>query len=176
LEFTDNAFVLGGFSKLYAMTGWRLGYMIVPEAFIRPLQKMHQNFAICAPSLSQWAALGIYNQPRETAIAVQGMVAEYDRRRRRLLEGLLKLGFQVPVPPQGAFYIITRCGHLNPNDYELAFHILENALLAVTPGRDFGPGGEGFIRFSYANSLDNIERALVRLGEYIRKFYPRSAV
>jgi aspartate/methionine/tyrosine aminotransferase len=174
LEFTNNAFVLGGFSKLYAMTGWRLGYMIVPEAFVRPLQKMHQNFAVCAPSLSQWAALGIYNEPQAAAQDVAIMLAEYDRRRRFLLHNLGQLGFKVPVAPQGAFYIITRCQHLNPNDYELAFHMLENALVAVTPGRDFGPGGHGFIRFSYANNLANLERAMGRLGEYIQKFYPRS--
>jgi aspartate/methionine/tyrosine aminotransferase len=171
LEFTPHAFVLSGFSKLQAMTGWRLGYLIAPPEFIRPLQKMHQNFAICAPSLSQWAGLEAFLQPQRLAEDVKSMLAEYDRRRRFLIDGLRALGFSIPVAPQGAFYVFTRCQHLNPNDYELAFHILEHARVAVTPGRDFGPGGQGFIRFSYANSLENIAEALKRLKAYLKEFY-----
>ena len=103
------------------------------------------------------------------------MLEEYDRRRLRMLAGLQELGFKIPVAPQGAFYVFTRCGHLNPNDYELAFHILENAQVALTPGRDFGPGGHGFIRLSYANSLENIDEGLLRLRRYIKQFYPQVA-
>ncbi|MDR1396697.1 MAG: pyridoxal phosphate-dependent aminotransferase [Desulfarculales bacterium] len=175
LEFTPHAFVLGGFSKLQAMTGWRLGYLIAPPAFIRPLQKMHQNFAICAPSISQWAALEIFRQPERVGEDIKNMLTEYDRRRLRLVQGLRDLGFSIPVAPQGAFYVFTRCDHLNPNDYDLAFHILEHAHVAVTPGRDFGPGGHGFIRLSYANSLENIEEALKRLKAYLKEFYPSQA-
>jgi aspartate/methionine/tyrosine aminotransferase len=174
LEFSSRAFVLSGFSKLQAMTGWRLGYLIAPPEFIRPLQKMQQNFAICAPSLSQWAALEMFLQPQSLAADIKTMLAEYDRRRRFLIDGLRELGFAIPVAPKGAFYVFTRCRHLNPNDYELAFHILEHARVAVTPGRDFGPGGHGFIRLSYANSLENIAEGLKRLKAYLKEFYPGS--
>lgn len=168
LEFTDNAFVLNGFSKLYAMTGWRLGYLIVPPQYIRPLQKMHQNFAICAPSLAQWAGIAALTQAQDD---VARMVERYDARRQRLVAGLKKLGFKIPVTPTGAFYVFTRCDHLDADDYRLAFHILENAGVAVTPGRDFGPGGHGFLRFSYANNLANIEEALRRLKDYLARFH-----
>jgi len=169
LEFTPNAFVLGGFSKLYAMTGWRLGYIIAPEPFVRPLQKMHQNFAICAPSVAQWAAIAAVEQCQED---VARMVHTYDQRRRHLLAGLKRLGFPIPVEPTGAFYVFTRCDHLDPDDYSLAFHILDHARVALTPGRDFGPSGRGHLRFSYATSIDNITEGLKRLEEYLRRFYP----
>ncbi len=172
LEFTDNAFVLDGFSKRYAMCGWRLGYLIAPADFIRPLQKMHQNFAICAPSVSQWAGVAAlkYAWPE-----VERMRGIYDTRRRRLVEGLRNLGFDIPVEPGGAFYIFTGCSHLDPDDYRLAFDILEKAGVAVAPGRDFGPGGRGFLRFSYCNSLENIEQALVRLGEYLSRYHTQAS-
>ncbi len=169
LEFTDQAFVLNGFSKLYAMTGWRLGYLIVPQPFIRPLQKMHQNFAICAPSLAQWAGIAALTQCQEP---VERMRRRYDARRRRLVQGLKKLGFGIKVEPTGAFYVLARADHIDPDDYRLAFHILDQAGVAVTPGRDFGPGGHGFLRFSYANSLASIEEGLERLRTYLERFHP----
>ena len=169
LEFTPNAFVLNGFSKLYAMTGWRLGYLIVPEPFVRPLQKMHQNFAICAPSVAQWAGIAALTQAEAD---VARMVERYNARRLRLVQGLRDLGLKIAVTPTGAFYVLARADHIDPDDYELAFHILENSGVGVAPGRDFGEGGKGFLRFSYANNLANIERALVRLGEYMRRFHP----
>ncbi|MCF8033802.1 MAG: pyridoxal phosphate-dependent aminotransferase [Desulfarculaceae bacterium] len=169
LEYTDNAFVLDGFSKRYAMCGWRLGYVIAPANYVRPLQKMHQNFAICAPSVSQWAGVAALE---DAWPEVERMRAVYDTRRRRLIEGLKELGFAIPVEPKGAFYIFTSCAHLDPDDYKLAFDILERTGVAVAPGRDFGPGGHGFLRFSYCNSLENIETALERLGAYLAEHYP----
>lgn len=169
LEYTDNAFVLDGFSKRYAMCGWRLGYLIAPPRFVRPLQKMHQNFAICAPSVSQWAGVAAL---RHAWPEVERMRSVYDTRRRRLIDGLRELGFQIPVAPKGAFYIFTSCAHLDTDDYKLAFDILEKSGVAVAPGRDFGPGGHGFLRFSYCNSMENIEQGLVRLGDYLARYYP----
>lgn len=168
LEFTDNAFVLNGFSKIYAMTGWRLGYVIAPPHYVRPLQKMHQNFAICAPSLAQWAGVTALSDPRAQA-DVERMRERYNARRLRLVEGLKELGLGIKVTPTGAFYVLARVDHIDPDDYRLAFDILDKAGVAVTPGRDFGPGGRGFIRFSYANSLANIEEALSRLADYLAK-------
>ena len=166
LEYTDRAFVLGGFSKLYAMTGWRLGYLIMPPQYVRPLQKMHQNFAICAPSIAQWAGVAALSDPR-AAQAVEEMRRRYDARRRLMVEGLRQLGLGIRVTPNGAFYVLARCDHIDPDEYRLAFDILEKAGVACTPGRDFGPGGRGYLRFSYANNRANIAEGLRRLKDYL---------
>jgi len=164
LEFTDRAFVLNGFSKLYAMTGWRLGYLIAPKDFIRPLQRLMQNFFISANPFVQRAGIAALTQ---AGPEVARMRAVFDERRRFLLAGLRRLGFRLPVEPTGAFYVFVNARHLSWDSYALAFDILEKAGVGVTPGIDFGPGGEGFLRFSYANSLENLAEALVRLEAYL---------
>jgi aspartate/methionine/tyrosine aminotransferase len=165
LEFTDRAFVINGFSKLYAMTGWRLGFLICPKDFIRPLQKLMQNFFISANPFVQRAGMAAITQAGPD---IERMRATYDARRHFLLDGLTKLGFHIPVAPTGAFYVFVNARHLASDSYTLAFDILEKAKVGVTPGIDFGPGGEGFLRFSYANSLKNLEEALRRLDNYLR--------
>jgi aspartate/methionine/tyrosine aminotransferase len=167
LEFTDRAFVINGFSKLYAMTGWRLGYLIAPEDFIRPLQKLMQNFFISANPFVQRAGIAALTQ---TGPEIEQMRAAYDARRRFLIAGLQKLGFRLPAPPTGAFYVFVNARHLSPDSYALAFNILEKAGVGVTPGIDFGAEGEGFLRFSYANSLENLAEALRRLEVYLAAF------
>lgn len=166
LEFTQEAFVLNGFSKLYAMTGWRLGYVIVPERFVRPMQKMQQNFFISAAAFVQRAAIAAL---RHTETQVQEMVSTYDRRRRLLLSGLREIGLPVPVDPQGAFCVLVDARHLDSDSYRLAFDILEKVGVAVTPGVDFGPSAEGHLRFSYANSSENLQEGIRRLSGYIRE-------
>jgi aspartate/methionine/tyrosine aminotransferase len=164
LEFTDRAFVINGFSKLYAMTGWRLGYLIAPRDFIRPLQRLMQNFFISANAFVQRAGIAALTQ---AGPEVARMRAVFDERRRFLVAGLRRLGFRIPVEPTGAFYVFVNARHLSSDSYALAFDILEQAGVGVTPGIDFGPGGEGFLRFSYANSLDNLAEALRRLEAYL---------
>ena len=164
LEFTDRAFVINGFSKVYAMTGWRLGYLIAPLDFIRPLQKLMQNFFISANPFVQRAGIAALTL---AGPEIEAMRVTYDARRRFLLAGLARLGFRIPVPPTGAFYIFVNARHLSTDSYALAFDILEKAKVGVAPGIDFGPGGEGFLRFSYANSLENLEEALRRLETYL---------
>jgi aspartate/methionine/tyrosine aminotransferase len=164
LEFTDNAFVLNGFSKLYAMTGWRLGYLISPPDFIRPMQKMQQNFFISAGSISQWAGLAALKKARDD---VEHMKIIYDERRTYMIKRVRKMGFGLPVEPAGAFYMLVNAKHLSKSSYELAFEILEKAKVGVTPGIDFGQNAEGYLRLSYANSLDNIKEGLRRLEEYL---------
>jgi aspartate/methionine/tyrosine aminotransferase len=164
LEFTDRAFVINGFSKLYAMTGWRLGYLIAPLNFIRPLQKLMQNFFISANPFVQRAGIVALTQ---TGAEIEAMRATYDARRRFLLSGLKNLGFRIPVPPTGAFYVFVNARHLSADSYSLAFDILEKAKVGVAPGIDFGSGGEGYLRFSYANSLENLSEALGRLEAYL---------
>jgi aspartate/methionine/tyrosine aminotransferase len=164
LEFTDNAFVLNGFSKLYAMTGWRLGYLIAPSGFVRPLQKVQQNFYISAGSVSQWAGLAAL---KKAGPDVEQMKAIYDERRKFMIKRVRDMGFGLPVEPAGAFYMLVNAKHLTDNSYELAFEILENAGVGVSPGIDFGRNAEGYLRLSYANSLDNIKEGLNRLEEYL---------
>ncbi len=164
LEFTDNAFVLNGFSKLYAMTGWRLGYLIAPPEYIRPLQKLQQNFFICANSFVQHAGVAALCGTQEH---VKEMVATYDKRRRYILKRLREIGFGVKSEPEGAYYVLANAGEFGPDSLELSRHILEEAGVAVTPGVDFGDGAEGYIRFSYANGLENIREGMDRIEKYL---------
>jgi aspartate/methionine/tyrosine aminotransferase len=164
LEYTDKAFVLNGFSKAYAMTGWRLAYVISPPEFVRALQKIQQNFFICAPSVSQWAGVTALN---EAAPDVERMKSIYKERRTYMIQRLRELGFGLTVEPAGAFYILVNAKHLSMNSHDLAFEILEKAGVGVCPGIDFGQNAEGYLRFSYANSLSNIEEGLNRIEEYL---------
>jgi aspartate/methionine/tyrosine aminotransferase len=160
LEYTDHAVVLNGFSKAYAMTGWRLGYAIVPRTLIRPLQKMHQNFFISSSDFVQRAAVAAL---REAGPEVERMRRIYDERRRFLVQALRRIGFTISREPQGAFYVLADATTFAADSYRFAFEILEGAKVAVTPGIDFGSAGEGHLRFSYANSLDNIREAVRRI-------------
>lgn len=164
LEYTDRAFVLNGFSKYYAMTGFRLGYIIAPEEYVRPIQKSQQNLFICANSISQWAGVSALN---EVHPELDEMVRLYDERRRYLLDELPKLGFKIAYEPRGAFYILADARFLGGDSFHLAFDILENAHVALDPGIDFGSNAEGFLRFSYATSLANIQIGIERLRRYL---------
>ena len=164
LEFTDRAVVFNGFSKAFAMTGWRLGYIIVPPDMIRPLQKMHQNFFISANAFVQAAGIAAL---REALPDSERMRRAYDERRRFIVPGLRRLGFGVATEPNGAFYVFANARRYSGDSYRLAFEILERAKVCVSPGVAFGTNGEGFLRFSYANSLENLAEALGRLERYL---------
>jgi aspartate/methionine/tyrosine aminotransferase len=164
LEFTDRCFVLNGFSKLYAMTGWRLGYVIAPQEYIRPMQVMQQNLFISPNSFVQWAGIAAL---REAHNEVEEMRETYNRRREFMLERLKEMDLKVAVEPTGAFYILANARRYAADSYQLAFAILENANVGVTPGIDFGSQAEGFLRFSYTNSLEKIEKGLARLQLYL---------
>ncbi len=167
LEFTDRAFVINGFSKLYAMTGWRLGYVIAPKEFIRPMQKIQQNLFISASSFAQWGALvGL----KEAEKDIQRMKETYDQRRRFLIPRLRELGFGITVEPTGAFYILANAKRFSKDSYRLAFDILKEAKVGVAPGIDFGTNAEGYLRFSYANSMENIEEGMNRLERYLERY------
>mgnify|MGYP000636177574 FL=1 len=167
LEFTDRAFVINGFSKLYAMTGWRLGYLIAPKEFIRPMQKIQQNLFISASSFSQWGALaGLKEAERD----VQKMRETYNQRRRFLIPRLREIGFGITVEPTGAFYILANAKRFSSDSYRFAFDILNEAKVGVAPGIDFGSNAEGYIRFCYANSLDNIGEGMNRLERYLERY------
>jgi aspartate/methionine/tyrosine aminotransferase len=164
LEFTDKAFVFNGFSKLYAMTGLRLGYMIAPKDFIRPIQKVQQNFFISANAMVQVAGIAALKHAGED---IDNMKRVYNERRKYMISRLKDMGLGITVEPTGAFYVFANAKHLSNDSYKLAFDILERAHVGVTPGIDFGENGEGYLRFSYATSLENIAEGMDRLENYI---------
>ncbi len=170
LEYTEGAFVLNGFSKLYAMTGLRLGYVIAPPAYMRTMQKMQQNFFISANSVVQKAGIAALT---ETGDDVARMKRLYDERRRYMVKRLKTLGFGIAVEPTGAFYVFANAKHLGQKSLPLAFDILDKAHVGVTPGIDFGRNGEGYLRFSYANSIENIREGLDRLERYLGERKPQ---
>ncbi len=166
LEYSADAYVLNGFSKRYAMTGWRLGYVIVPPESVRTVQKLQQNFFISANSFVQWAGVAALQR---TGPDLEAMRQTYARRRPILLEGLRGIGFTVKVPPTGAFYIFANARRFDRDSKRLGFDLLDRARVGVTPGVDFGSGGEGFLRFSYAASETRIREGLRRLEEYLSR-------
>jgi aspartate/methionine/tyrosine aminotransferase len=163
-EFTDKAFVVNGMSKLYSMTGWRLGYLLAPEEFIRPIQKLQQNLFISPNPFVQRAGIAALRVAKEN---VREMVRLFSERRELMITSLRGLGFEIKAEPRGAFYAFVNAKKLNNNSHDLAFDILDKAHVAVTPGVDFGLGGEGYLRFSYATSMDCIEEGIRRLDKYM---------
>lgn len=164
LEYTNQAFVLNGFSKRFAMTGLRLGYVIAPQQYMRSLQILQQNLFICAPTLAQQAGISAMQNADSD---VEIMRKTYNERRLYMIGRLREMGFTIHTEPQGAFYIFADARRFTSDSYKFAFDILEKAHVGVTPGTDFGTNGEGFIRFSYANSLENIKKGLDRLQDYL---------
>jgi aspartate/methionine/tyrosine aminotransferase len=168
LEFTDNAFVFNGFSKTYAMTGWRLGYLIAPKAFIRPMQKIQQNLFISANSFVQWGGVSALRDAEKDVVRMRDI---YNQRRKFMIRRLRGIGFGITVEPTGAFYVLGNVKAFSHDSYNMAFDILDKARVAVSPGIDFGRNCEGYLRFSYANSIENIEEGLNRLDKYLKDTY-----
>jgi len=166
LEYTDRAIVINGFSKRFAMTGWRLGYAVLPEEMVRPLQRLQQNFIISASDFVQWAGITAL---KETASHCAEMVRTYDERRRFMIQRLREIGFGVAVEPTGAFYVLANARQFSRDSHALALDLLRKTGVAVTPGIDFGENAEGYLRFSYANSLEKIRIGLDRIGAYLQE-------
>jgi aspartate/methionine/tyrosine aminotransferase len=166
LEVSDEAFVLDGFSKRYAMTGFRLGYAIAPQESIRTLQTLQQNLFISANHFVQRAGIAALEEGEET---VRMMRTAYDHRRRLLVNGLRELGFGVPELPRGAFYVLADARAFSSDSLRLAFDLLERSGVATTPGIDFGEAGEGSLRFCYAVAEEQIVEALEWLAPALRE-------
>jgi aspartate/methionine/tyrosine aminotransferase len=162
LQVSDEAFVLDGFSKRYAMTGFRLGWLVAPSAALRPLQTLQQNLFISANRFVQHAGLAALREGGETVAAMR---SAYARRRVLLADGLRELGFRIPTLPQGAFYVFADARRFGSDSLQLAFDLLERAKVGCTPGIDFGAAGEGWLRFCCAVSEATIEEALERLAD-----------
>lgn len=164
LEISDDCYVINSFSKYFSMTGWRIGWMVVPEDHVRIVERLAQNLFICPPHVSQVAALAAMDCGAE----LQGNMDVYRANRALMLEGLPKAGFDRIAPPDGAFYVYADVSHLTEDSRAFAAEILEQAGVAVTPGLDFDPArGAGTIRFSYARSTADIEEGLRRLARFM---------
>jgi (5-formylfuran-3-yl)methyl phosphate transaminase len=164
LEFTDRAFVLNGFSKAFAMTGWRVGYLIAPREFMPALTAMHGNFFISTNEFVQWAALAALREAADEAARFRRI---FDERRRVMVAGLREIGLGVGALPTGAFYVLANARRFTADSLAFAFEILERAHVGVTPGVDFGRNAEGYLRFSYAQSLERIQEAMGRIGRFL---------
>ncbi|MEP5760571.1 MAG: aminotransferase class I/II-fold pyridoxal phosphate-dependent enzyme [Litoreibacter sp.] len=160
LELSDDVYVINSFSKYFSMTGWRLGWLVVPEDHVRVVERLAQNMFICAPHAAQIAALGALNARDET----EAMCKVYAENRQLMLDQLPSAGFDKIAPPDGAFYIYADVSDLTDDSRALAAEILEEAGVAVTPGLDFDPiRGDKTLRFSYARGTDDIREGLARL-------------
>ena len=164
LEISDEAYVINSFSKYFSMTGWRVGWMVVPEDHVRVIERLAQNLFICPPHASQIAALGAMECDDELQLNLN----TYKANRMLMQEGLRAAGFDRFAPPDGAFYVYAEVGHLTRDSRAFAAEILRDAGVAVTPGLDFDPHrGGGTLRFSYARSTEDIREGLARLKAFM---------
>ncbi len=164
LEISDDVYVINSFSKYFSMTGWRIGWMVVPEDHVRKVERIAQNMFICAPHASQVAALAAMDATEE----LQANLEVYKANRKLMLEGLPQAGFTNIAPPDGAFYVYADVSEYTDDSHAFAAEILEKAGVAVTPGLDFDKGrGHSTLRFSYARSTQDIEEGLARLRRFM---------
>lgn len=161
----ERTVVLQGFSKAYAMTGWRVGYMVGPEILLAEMRKLHQYLIMSAPTVSQWAALKALEVGEPF---VQEMHARYERRRRLVVDSLNAMGLAC-IEPHGAFYAFPCIQSTGMDDETFAERLLQEEHVAVIPGRVFGPSGAGFVRMSYATAYDKIEIALERIARFVQR-------
>jgi aspartate/methionine/tyrosine aminotransferase len=166
LEFSDQVYVLNSFSKYFGMTGWRLGWLIVPEQATSAANRLMQNLYISAPTHSQYAALAAFND--ETKQILLDRKSEFEKRRDVLYDGLQSLGFIMQGKPDGAFYIYADCSAFATDSYAFPLELLEEAGVAVTPGLDFGDNSpERYLRFAYTTSIEQIEIGLERIKQFL---------
>lgn len=161
----NRLIVLDGFSKYWAMTGWRLGYILAPPELIKKMTPIQQNFAICAPSISQAAAIHALDCEEETL----EMLRIYKERRAFIVKRLNEIKGISCLEPKGAFYVFANIQELKISSMEFAWQLLEKAHVAICPGISFGPNGEGFVRFSYPTDIENIKMGMDRLEKFIQQ-------
>ena len=166
LQYSNDVFVINSFSKYFAMTGWRVGWLVVPEQFIDPVERLSQNIFISTPTPSQYAALAAFSEENMEELEVRKQ--EFETRRDYLYNQLLRLGFEIAVKPEGAFYIYARCSRFTNDSFQFAKDLLEQEGVAVTPGKDFGNNEPNcYIRFAYTASIAKMSVAIERLERFI---------
>ena len=165
--FGGDVISINSFSKYFGMTGWRLGWMVLPPELVAPVEKLAQNLYICASSVAQHAALACFEP--ESLDAYEQRRTEFRRRRDFILPALNQLGLAVPVEPDGAFYVWFDCSRFSASSWDFCFDLMDRAHVALTPGRDFGPAqAERFVRLSFASSMAQLETACERLARVLR--------
>lgn len=166
LEVTDEAFVVNSFSKYFGMTGWRLGWMVAPPEYVEDLDKLAQNLFLAAPTPAQHAALAAFEPQTLEILEIRRKA--FQARRDFLLPALRGLGFEIPVVPEGAFYLYANCERFSRDSFGFARNLLEDAGVAITPGCDFGTyRAEAHVRFAYTTSLEHLEEGVRRLEAYL---------
>ena len=166
LALSENVFVINSFSKYFQMTGWRLGWMVAPEAYVRDIDKLSQNIYLSAPTPSQYAALAAFAP--ETLAILEARRDEFRARRDYLVPALRQLGFDIPHTPEGAFYVYAGCGSLAPDSFAFAHELLENAGVAITPGIDFGSNApERHVRFAYTRPIAELAEGVRRIAAFL---------
>jgi len=167
LALADDVFVINSFSKYFSMTGWRLGWVVAPEPYVRELDKLAQNLYLAAPTPAQYAALAAFKP--ETLQILAERAREFKARRDYLVPELRELGFDIPVTPQGAFYIYAGCGRLTKDSFGFARDLLEQSGVAITPGIDFGTNApERHVRFAYTNSIGRLQEGVSRIAQFLK--------
>lgn len=167
LHHSSNVFVINSFSKYHGMTGWRIGWVVAPEQYVYELTKLAQNLFISPSTPAQYAALKAFDPDVKSELEHRRRL--FQERRDYFVPALRELGFKIPVLPQGAFYVYADCGAFSEDSYEFALEVLNKTLVGITPGRDFGEyAPKRYVRFSYANKLDNLRMAVSRLDQYFR--------
>lgn len=167
LSCSDAVFVINSFSKYFGMTGWRLGWAVVPACVVDAAERLAQNLFIAAPTPSQWAALAAFDP--ENLVELERRRQVFAERREVLCEGLRGLDFTLPAKPEGAFYVYADCCHVTPDSQSFALALLEEAGVAVTPGLDFGINHpERYLRFCYTASSQRIREGMDRLARFMR--------
>lgn len=167
-DMMDRTIIVDGFSKTYAMTGWRLGYGIMPENLAQVVQLLLTHSVGCTAHFTQIAGVEALTGPQDQ---VDGMVSEYQKRRDVIVDGLNSIPGITCLRPQGAFYVFPNIKAFGISSSEMANMWLEEANVAVLPGTDFGKNGEGYLRLTYSNSIDNIHKAIQRIGETVKKLH-----
>ena len=166
LAVSDDIFVVNSFSKYFGMTGWRLGWLIAPDAYVADIDKLAQNLFLAAPTIAQHAALKAFDE--ESISILESRCHEFRQRRDYLLPALRELGFEIAVIPQGAFYLYANCSRFTDDSYSFVSRLLEEAGVAITPGIDFGTHQpETHVRFAYTTSLENLQEGVQRLREFL---------
>ncbi|BBL70849.1 aminotransferase [Methylogaea oryzae] len=167
LQFGSQAFVINSFSKYFCMTGWRLGWLVAPDSHVETVERLAQNLFISAPTHSQYAAVAALADPQARAELEQRRL-EFQRRRDYLQQALARLGFGLSAPPEGAFYVYADCSRFTQDSDAFARDLLEQAGVAITPGRDFGEtAASRHVRFAYTTSLERLEEGVKRMERYL---------
>jgi aspartate/methionine/tyrosine aminotransferase len=166
LDFADDVFVVNSFSKYFCMTGWRLGWIVAPESHVSEIVKLAQNAFICPSAPAQYAALAAFHP--DTLAVLERRREEFQRRRDFMVPALRRMGFRVPLTPEGAFYIYAGCEEFTEDSVSFALRVLEEAGVAITPGLDFGANApERHVRFAYTRALEDLQEGVENVSRML---------